>query len=354
MLKNNYIIIRKENQGFLMFPRLIYGLCCLAIVASIGHKLWQDMSISPQTLVDAPHAHEQHLDGTGVIAAVIDEGFDSSHSALKDQFSPYRYNTNNKTRDVSETMVFENGVYKFESHGTHVSGIISSLAPKTKIIPIKVGGFGGDQAFVKALQMAASSPAHIVNISMRLSFTGREISPNVRTALLQLAKSGKLIVMAAGNESTPMMRNAYTASLVELSHDPLMEGHLLLVGASSYKNGKETLAEFSNYPGKSSFGIAQTYFITAPGDKINSTITGNLFGEKSGTSMAAPMVVGAASLLKQAFPRLSPEELAALLLQTARKVSLDGTELPHAQFGAGIVNLKPALEAGRSLVRPYH
>jgi subtilisin family serine protease len=327
-----------------MFHRLIYGLCCLSFVVYIGHKVWKDMSVSPQTLVEAPHAHEQHLDGTGVVIAVIDEGFDSSHSALKGQFSPYRYNTNNTTRDVSETMIFENGAYKFESHGTHVAGIISSLAPKAKIIPIKMGGFGGDQAFVKALQMATSSAAHIVNISMRLSHTGREISPNVRTALIQLAKAGKLIVIAAGNESTPMMRNAYTASLVELAHDPLMEGRLLLVGASSYKNGKETLAEFSNYPGRSSFGVAQTYFITAPGDKIMSTITGGLFGEKSGTSMAAPMVVGAAGLLKQAFPRLQPDGIAELLLKTARKVSLDGTELPHTQFGAGIVNLKSALE----------
>lgn len=331
-----------------MFQRLIYGLFCLSLGIYMGHKVWKDMSVSPQTLVNAPHAHEQHLNGTGVVVAVIDEGFDSSHSALKGRFSPYQFNTNNKTHDVSETMIFENGAYKFQSHGTHVTGIISSLAPKAKIIPIKMGWFGGDQAFVKALQIAASSMAHIVNISMRLSHTGREISPNVRTALIQLAKSGKLIVISAGNESAPMMGRAYTASLVELAHDPLMEGRLLLVGASSYKNGKETLAEFSNYPGRSSFGVAQTYFITAPGDKIISTITGGLFGEKSGTSMAAPMVVGAASLLKQAFPRLQPDEIGELLLKTARKVSLDGTELPRTQFGAGIVNLKSALETGKS------
>ena len=145
------------------------------------------------------------------------------------------------------------------------------------------------------------------------------------------------------------MENAYTASLVELTHDPLMESRLLLAGASSYKNGTETLAEFSNYPGNSSFGIAQAYFITAPGDHITSTITGGYFGEKSGTSMAAPMVVGAASLLKQAFSHLQAEDIAHLLLTSARKVSLDGKDLSRIYFGAGIVNLKSALEQGKAI-----
>ncbi len=332
-----------------MFNRFIYGLCCLALLGFISQKVWKEVSFSPHSVIQVSHAREQRLDGSGVVVAVIDEGFDPSHTFLKDQISPYRYNTNNKTRDVSETIIFEKGQYAFESHGTHVTGIISSLAPQVNIIPIKVGGFGGDQAFVKALQIAASSPAHIVNISMRLSHTGREISPNVRTALIQLAKAGKLIVIAAGNEGAPLMQNAYTASLVELAHAPSMEARLLLAGASSYKNGIEALAEFSNYPGNSSFEIAQTYFITAPGEHITSTVTGGHFGEKSGTSMAAPMIVGAASLLKQAFFHLPAEAIAQLLLTSARKVSLDGKNLPQTYFGAGIVNLKSALEQGKTI-----
>ncbi len=326
--------------------RFIYGACCLFLLVAIGQKTWKNFSFSPEEVVEVSHAHAQHLTGKGVVVAVLDEGFDPSHVSLKDQFSAYRYNTNNKSRDVSEPLVFENGSYSFESHGTHVTGIISNLAPKAEIIPIKIGGFGGDQAFVKALHLAALSPAHMVNISMRLSHTGRELSPNVRKALIQLAQAGKLIIIAAGNERASLMKHAYTRSLVDLAHDPLMEGRLLLAGASSYTNGKEALAEFSNYPGKSSFGRAQTYFITAPGDKITSTITGGFFGKKSGTSMAAPMVVGAACLVKQAFPFLSAEALAQRLLVSARKISLEGKDLPRTQFGAGVINLKSALEEG--------
>jgi len=330
-----------------MVFRFLYRMCCLFLLVAIGQKLWINFSVSPESVVEIAHARALHLNGKGVVVAVLDEGFDSSHHALQEKFSPYRYNTNiERTRDVSEPLVFENGSYNFESHGTHVSGIVSKLAPEAKIIPIKLGGFGGDQAFVKALHIAALSAAHVVNISMRLSHTGRELSPNVRQALIQMAQAGKLIVIAAGNEKSSLMSRAYTRSLVELAHDPLMEGRLLLAGASSYKNGKETLAEFSNYPGKSALGMAQTYFITAPGDNITSTITGGLFGEKSGTSMAAPMIVGAACLLKQAFPSLSAEGLARLLLTSARKMSLEGNELPRTQFGSGILNLRSALEHG--------
>lgn len=334
-----------------MYYRFIYGICCFILLGYIGTKVWKDFSFSPESVIDVSHAHEQHFDGKGVVVAVIDEGFDSSHVLLQDRFSPYRYNTNNKTRDISETVAFENGKYVFESHGTHVTGIISHIAPQVKVIPIKISGWGGDQSFVKALQIAASSPADIINISMRLSHTGREISPNVLTALIQLAKEEKLIVISAGNEGVSMMSHAYTASLIELAHHPLIKGRLLLVGASSYKNGEETLAAFSNYPGEGRFGLTQDFFITAPGDNITSTITGGKFGEKSGTSMAAPMVVGAASLLKQAFPHLQAEDLVHLLLTSARKVSLNGKTLPRSVFGAGIVNLKSALEQGRVTAR---
>lgn len=332
-----------------MFNRLIYGLSFLIFLSFIGHKVWKNTSVSPEVVVGAANAHDYHLDGNGVVVAVMDEGFDVTHDSLKERFSPYRYHTNDTTREVAETVIFENGKYHFESHGTHVTGIITNLAPLVKVIPIKVGNMNGDQDFVKGLQIAATSPAHIVNISLQLSHTGREVSPNVRIALIQLANAGKLIVIAAGNEGRPLMRNAYTASLAELAQNPLMRGRLLLVGASSNKNGKESFAEFSNYPGNSVFGRGQSYFITAPGEEITSTITGGLFGTKSGTSMAAPVVVGVASLLKQAFPYLDGEEIARLLLKSARKVSLDGKALPRAQFGEGIVNLKSALEEEKFL-----
>jgi subtilisin family serine protease len=331
--------------------RFVYGLCAVLLLGFAIKEAWKSPAPSPYALVGAPHAHNKNLDGKGVVVAVLDAGFDTSHTFLKDKLSPHqRHNTAHKTsQDVTESLVFENGKYVFESHGTHVTGIISKLAPGAEIIPIKVEGIDGDQIFVKALQFAAKSTAHIVNISMRLSHTGREVSPNVRKALCDLAQTGKLIVLAAGNESIEMMESPHTASLVELSHHPLMKGRLLLVGALAYKNGIETLADFSNFPGYHGSDQSHAYFLTAPGDQIKSSVTGEQFAEKSGTSMAAPMVVGAAALVKQAYPRLSAEDIAHLLLKSARKTTIDGKSLPLGQFGAGILDLEAALEGAELL-----
>src|SRR5687767_14573941 len=101
-----------------MFLRFVYGLCVLTFLVSIGYKAWQGTPLSPYVVVEAREAHAHHLDGKDVVVAIIDEGFDPSHSSLKDHFSAFRYNTNHKrSQDISETLIFENGKYTFESHG---------------------------------------------------------------------------------------------------------------------------------------------------------------------------------------------------------------------------------------------
>ncbi len=147
-------------------------------------------------------------DGDGIFAKMSKSyGTDSSTIA-------------NSTTQNLTTSQLQNG-YQFESHGTHVTGIILGFAPKAEIIPIQLDEFGGgDQIFVKALRVATLSSARIVNISMRLSRTGRGVSPNVREALLALADSGKLIIIAAGNDGAPLMEYAYTESLVDIAQDP--------------------------------------------------------------------------------------------------------------------------------------
>ena len=96
-----------------MFERLKYGICGALLLGFILQGMWKTPPVSPYVLVGAPHAHDQHLDGKGVIVAVLDEGFDSSHFFLKDSFSSHhRYNTTNKNnQDVSESLIFENGKY---------------------------------------------------------------------------------------------------------------------------------------------------------------------------------------------------------------------------------------------------
>src|SRR5690606_16719602 len=56
--------------------------------------------------------------------------------------------------------------------------------------------------------------------------------------------------------------------------------------------------------------------IAAPGLQVASVAvgSGNQPTDKSGTSMAAPLVAGAAALVRQAFPSLGPGEVKAALM----------------------------------------
>jgi subtilisin family serine protease len=68
------------------------------------------------------------------------------------------------------------------------------------------------------------------------------------------------------------------------------------------------------------------------------------YGQGDGTSLAAGVVAGAAALLLQALPDLTPQELEAALLVSARDVPPGGRD---PITGAGALDLEAALAAAR-------
>lgn len=332
------------SQKLARFGYLLFVMGWLVVI--FKDSAWLDSFFKPSPLeyIGADKAHEENLTGKGVIVAVIDEGFDLDHKGLRAQALPYRYNTDDRLPYADTSVHYRNGRYEFESHGTHVSGIIlggesgkfKGVAPNAKLIPIKMGIRGGEKSFMKALELARKSPASIVNISMQLSYSGRWINREVRQAIVDLAQSGKIIVVAAGNESLPMMHRGYLSDLMSLAHSPEIQGRMILVGSIGDKREPEKLSEFSNFPG----GFANPYFITAPGFEISSLAPDNEKTVLSGTSMAAPFVAGALALLKQKYPDLEPEYLVQILLKNARKTQLGSTQpLNPYYYGAGILDL---------------
>ncbi len=102
--------------------------------------------------------------------------------------------------------------------------------------------------------------------------------------------------------------------------------------------------------------------VLAPGGNIFSAYpldaidaNGSGFASLGGTSMAAPHVAGAAALLLDVNPDLSPEDVRALLQNNAHpvdnhKASVAGTWLPEAVFrqGAGLINIPMSLTKATS------
>ncbi|KZZ83836.1 S8 family serine peptidase [Bacillus sp. SJS] len=80
---------------------------------------------------------------------------------------------------------------------------------------------------------------------------------------------------------------------------------------------EDTLANFSSRgPVTGSWEIKPD--LVAPGVAIMSTIPDKQYKPLQGTSMAAPLVAGAAALIRQAHPDWSPEEVKAALMNTAK------------------------------------
>ncbi|MEM2112827.1 MAG: S8 family serine peptidase [Candidatus Nitrosocaldus sp.] len=106
----------------------------------------------------------------------------------------------------------------------------------------------------------------------------------------------------------------------------------------------DLVASFSSRGPASPFYIKPD--IVAPGAGINSTSLNGSYEMNSGTSFAAPHVAGTAALLLQKHPDLRPEEVASLLITTAKPVTdLYDEAYPFDTAGAGRLAVDKALSA---------
>jgi len=105
----------------------------------------------------------------------------------------------------------------------------------------------------------------------------------------------------------------------------------------------------------SSRGPASPFYIkpdlVAPGAFINSTLIDGKYNITSGTSFAAPHVSGAAALLLQKNPDISPEQVKSLLLTTTDFVfDAYDNKFPFEATGAGRLNVTRAFEANLIII----
>ena len=161
--------------------------------------------------------------------------------------------------------------------GTHVAGIVSRLAPKTSILPIRILDVDGNGRMSDALfawSYALENGAQVINNSFGVvGLPPAQFSFMVEAVRLGRQQYGAVFVAAAGNQS-----NNNDA----LPGTPANVPGMISVGAT---NVSGDLASFSN------FG-RESVHLFAPGERIVSSDASSLSGTtiKSGTSQVAPMV----------------------------------------------------------------
>ena len=231
-------------------------------------------------------------------------------------------------------------------HGTHVAGIIAGLpngkeiqygvaSKVAKIMSVRTvpNGDERDKDVANAIRYAVDNGAKVLNMSF-----GKPVSPGknvVWDAFKYAQDKGVLLVKAAGNENEDVAEHlAYPTNFKNVTDEKPFVNNVLVVGASTNKNDA-LRASFSNFNKK-------MVNVFAPGEEIYSTVPHNEYKYLQGTSMASPVVAGAAAVLLAYMPNLTPAQIIESLVKSSNASTAN-------QFGdfseaGGVIDLKKAAE----------
>src|SRR6266702_4337776 len=289
--------------------------------------------------VNANVAWQAGWDGTGIAVAVIDSGM-ACHTDL--------YGTGGsggKCRIIYSQDFVGGGTYDFYGHGIHVAGIIAGsgkstnystykrtfkgIAPNANLINLRVldqNGQGTDSGVISAIQVAINLTGklhiRVMNLSLgRQVFESYTLDPLCQ-AVEAAWKKGIVVVAAAGNYGRD---NSMVASYS--SKGPTLLDHVVKPDIVAPGNRVVSLyapAVWNSATGQyNTEALPQEYpqnLVSYPYyDGSNSLGYSNYLYFLSGTSMATPVVSGAAALLVQAQPRITPDQVKARLMKTAYK-----------------------------------
>ena len=298
-----------------------------------------------------------YLQGQRIGVAVVDSGISTNYDLSFSRGGGQRlvakvvYNGNRNGED-------------YYGHGDHVARIIGSnggftkeyigVAPEVNLLNVKVANAQGRAKIsdvISGLQWVFDNQARynirVVNISMNDSVLESHHTSALDAAVEILWFNGIVVVVSAGNTGN--------GGIYAPANDPFV----ITVGATDDQGTTEltddVMAPFSAY-GTTTDGYAKPDLV-APGTNIVSLIKRNTllarqhpdhivhknfhlgtYFQMSGTSMSAPMVAGAAALLIQSNPNLTPDQVKYRLMHTAR--AFDSS----LRAGAGYLDVNAAIQ----------
>jgi subtilisin family serine protease len=211
------------------------------------------------------------------------------------------------------------------AHGTAVASVllgrhdgpVPGMAPLCRAISVPVftdGRRTSQLDLARAIELAADAGAHVINVSGGQLAEAGEAEDALARVIRRCRESNVLVVAAAGNDGCLC------------DHVPAALDGVLAVGACDEHGQPLAISNFG--PGSRRQGLL------APGENVLVAVPGGGSGRMSGTSLAAPVVAGAAALLLslqlRQGRRLDPLAAGRLLLATT-----DPCPLPDAAGQAG-------------------
>ncbi|HLA95213.1 MAG TPA: S8 family serine peptidase [Pyrinomonadaceae bacterium] len=230
--------------------------------------------------------------GKDVSVAVIDSGIDTTHPDLAGKVVD-----SVEARVDKKKVVFDpSDAGDSAGHGTACAGIISRIAPDTKLHSIKVlgaGGLGDGMAFLAGLEWAIKQRYHVINLS--LGTTKPQFFAPLHDLLDRAYQAGCIVVAAANNLPQPSFPSVFSSSLISVvksaETDPLNFG----------------------------FHYGEIIELTAPGVNIRTPWPGGGHRNLTGNSFACPHIVGVIALLLEKHPDLTPFHVKSALYAIAKE-----------------------------------
>ncbi|MGB1003292.1 MAG: S8/S53 family peptidase [Salibacteraceae bacterium] len=299
-----------------------------------------DPSINNQNYLNQINAYsgwDVSKGNTSIKVGIVDSGTDLDHPDLQSEMYLNTADPINGVDDDNDGFIDNYHGWDFyegdnnpqigdNAHGIHVAGIaaaatdnnegVAAVGFNSQFLAIRAGNGVSITHGYQGVIYAADMGCDVINCSWgSFGFTSfGQDAVNYATF-----NKDALVVAAAGNSGQE--RNYYPAAYESV------------LGVLSV-NDADAKSSFSNY--------GNWVGISAPGENIYSCVDDGMYNYNTGTSMAAPVVAGAAALLKSVFPQLSAKQLAERLKTTSTDVSAINLGLNH-KMGHGRLDLNAAV-----------
>ncbi|MFH1442315.1 MAG: S8 family serine peptidase [Candidatus Omnitrophota bacterium] len=285
--------------------------------------------------------------GEGVVVAVIDTGVDYTHPDLKDNMwvnadGKYGYDFSDQDDDPSD----------YYGHGTHCAGTIAAVgnnsigvigvAPKAKIMSVKIFPNAYDNVCVQAIKYAADNGAKVLSNSWGPQ-SRRPSCPIMEEAIdYAYDEKGCVVVFAAGNDDDDAVyyspaNYSKTISVAATDHNDLK---------ASFSNwgdvdiaapgGGDTVPQEIYAPHRTILSLLSSVVDSAMTGSGQLIVGGNYL-RQAGTSMACPHAAGVCALILSKLPVLLPEQVKYILKKGVDQLPVDSD---NEKLNCGRVNAK--------------
>jgi subtilisin family serine protease len=307
------------------------------------------------TQIQADFLHQAGLLGEGLVIGLLDTGFSLEHTALQDVDVIAQYDFVNDDENPADEVGQDHP--EQDDHGSIVLGILAAnapgrlvgLAPHASYLLAKTEEvFENGRIFeqqieedwwIEGLEWLEEMGADVISSSLGYADWYRFQDLDGRTSKITIAadlavQKGLPVIIAAGNQGG---RPPGDLGLPGRINPPADGFNVLAIGAVD-RNGK--VAPFSS-PGPTFDGrIKPDLMAMGAGVASVNPVTRNGFsGNLRGTSMATPLASGVVTLLLQAFPLATPQDIGRALRTTASQ-----SDMPDNTAGYGIIRARTAYE----------